>query len=341
MIEYTYAPDRFSHAAAACTFRGGVLTAMYSGRQECHSSQRVYLYLSGKGEMKGPIPLEPLTGNPILFTNKGIANIIYSKFEEFPAHKAHWWQHCTLWQRQIEDHNGILKLSEPKQLIVDEDESNPAPGRGYLPRCNPIWINTPATSDTFAGSWYLPLYREQEPHFYGVIMKSADGVTWEHFGNIGKGGTRCIQPTLWYQGGYIHALLRNFNFGFRKRRLAYYSKALLSDGKWSMPIVNGNIYNANNSLVVVDEGQETKEPLFVWNNDPRGRNDISLGVMGPTRIVAKLDDYGSYPAVCTDWDDLHVLYTAKADPLKHPGKATVIKHKVYNIQAIRTTLGNR
>jgi len=337
MIEYAYAPDRFSHAAAACVFGGGVLTAMYSGQQECHGSQKVYIYLSGNGGIKGPIPLEPLTGNPILFTNKGIANIIYSKFEEFPTQRAHWWQHCSLWQRQIESHNGILKLSEPRQLIVDEDESNPAPGKGYLPRCNPIYVEG---TDSSTGTWYLPLYREQEPHFYGVIMKSTDGVTWEHFGNIGKDEVRCIQPTIWSDDGYLHALLRNFNFGARKQRYAYYSKVPLSGGDWSIPLETGNMYNANNSLVVVNE-KHTKEPLFVWNNDPRGRHDISLGVMSPTRVIVRLDNYGSYPAVCTDWDDLHVLYTAKANPLKHPGKATIIKHKIYNMPAIRKTLESR
>lgn len=338
MIEYTYAPDRFSHAAAICPFDGGVLTAMYSGTQECHPSQRVYLYWSGNGTMKGPIPLESLTGNPILFQNKGMASIIYSKFEEFPTQRAHWWQHCTLWQRQIENFNGMLKLSEPKQLIVEEDEENPAPGRGYLPRCNPIHV---VANPDDLGTWYLPLYREQAPHFYGVIMKSEDGKNWEHYGNIGKEKTRCIQPTIWHKDGKLHALLRNFNFSSRKQRYAYYSSTTLTAGspEWSDPVDSG-IFNANNSLVVCNsaQGDQFETPLYVWNHDPRGRNNISLGGLGTGKVLVKLDDYGSYPAVCADWDDLHILYTAKANRLQTPKAATVIKHKVYNIPALKSAL---
>jgi hypothetical protein len=341
ITEYTYAPDRFSHASAACEFSEGLLVALYSGWTECHKSQKVYIYLVGK-EVKGPVALEEFTGNPILFSHKDKAYIIYSKFEKFPDRsRALWWQHCSLWQREISVTNGFLQLSDKEQIFIDEDKDNPEPGLGYLPRCNPIWVERPSDDSFVPGKWYLPLYREQNPNFYGTILSSADGKKWEHFGNIGEGTTRCIQPTIWYDDNKFHALLRNFNFRTSKQRFAYYSCTDEND-KWSDP-VETSIVNANNSLVVLNRSLMTlediklKKPLFVWNNDPVGRDNLSLGEIGG-RVLSVIDSYGSYPTICETFDGkLHVLYSTRPNRLKS-NAILVIKHKVFDMKNISKTL---
>jgi len=322
-----YTPERFQHCSTICSFKGGTLVSFYAGERECHNSQRVMLFWNKLDGSQTPIhELESLSGNPILIANArwDKAKIVYSEFTKFPANLAAWWQHCKLWVREVSLVNGDLVISDRKPVIVEEPfEGQPPDGTGYLPRCHPI---------QFGDETLLPLYREHEPNHHGVIMASKNGIDWEYRGSIGR-GVRCIQPTIWNDNGKkLCALLRNFNRGYGQK--AYYSESVDSGKTWSDPI-ESQFYNANNSILALEcyDSENLKtETLFVWNDDPKGRDKICLG--DKNRALIQLDSYGSYPAACLSQGKIHVTYTAKANLYKFPHARLVIKHKVFDTQRL-------
>jgi len=329
----TYAPSKFNHASAIAPLRGGTIVAFYSGIAECHDSQRVWLFYNDRGgKTYDPIHLEGLTGNPVFLPWHGRVKIIYSKFEKLVDRRVEWWQHCSLWEREVDfdPKTGEIKTSEPQPL-------NSPLGEGYLPRCNPI-----VSSD----GYLLPLYREEKPYnFYGTILHSYDGISWAHQGDIGvpdpdsadKPGeptpVPCIQPTLWQSGDVTHSLLRNFTrYG---KRYALHSTSKDNGKTWSKP-TNSAFYNANNSILAIecpDKDRRKKQVLVVWNDDISGRNNITLGTIDGLTI-ARLDRYGSYPAACVDGDKLHITWTAMANKLKFPYAKSVIKHVEYDLNSV-------
>jgi hypothetical protein len=127
----------------------------------------------------------------------------------------------------------------------------------------------------------------------------------------------------------ICALLRRFSRS--PKQLAYYSESTDDGHTWSK-VVDSPYYNANNSILCVNR----HAPLVIWNNDPGGRENISLGTFSLTKpqLIAKIDGYGSYPAACVDKDTLHVVYTGTPNPLKTPGVKMTIKYKQYNLEAV-------
>jgi hypothetical protein len=271
------------------------------------------------------------TGNPILIETKAGTRLIYSKFENLTPNRIEWWQYCSLWSRSLDIiwlKGGLpqIQLGLPHQILVDEpgDEPNPPEGLGYLARCHPIW-----TSD----GYLLPLYREHAPHFHGVILHSKNGVDWEYRGSIGKGEAPSIQPTIWYdrESNTHRALLRNF--ARSGKLMAYYSESSDEGATWSK-LQHSKFYNANNSILALKGSKD--QTLVVWNNDPTGRNNISLSAFDneKPRLISKLDGYGSYPSACIDNGQLKIAYTVKANPLKTPGVRTAIKVKTYNLEAV-------
>lgn len=322
-----YTPERFQHCSTICSFKGGTLVAFYAGDRECDSSQRVLLFWNKPDGSQTQIhEFEDLTGNP-MFINTNIhhtTKIIYSEFTKFPPYLAQWWQHCKLWVREIEQLDGELVLGDRKPVIVEEPFKDPPPdGTGYLPRCHPI---------QFGEETLLPLYREHEPNHHGVLIASKDGINWKYRGSIGH-GTRCIQPTIWKEKGKLCALLRNFNRSYGQK--AYYSESTDFGTTWSEP-TKSQFYNANNSILALEcydvENNLRPDTLFVWNDDPRGRDKICLGTKD--KVLIQLDSYGSYPAACLHQGEVHVTYTAKANLYKFPHAKTVIKHKSYNLQQL-------
>ena len=351
-----YAVGRFSHAATIqAVGNGDSVIAFYTGPQECHNKQHVVILYNEEGRVEPDIcHLEDLTGNPILFYDKDDKlQIIYSKFEEFPARRAHWWQWCSTWQAEIYFKSGKVYTKEPKQIFVEEPviqnlrtdmeiilNRNPRAGEdytlpkglGYVPRCKVLRTNE---------GFFLPLYREHAPLYHSVILFSEDGHNWEYRGRIGVGEDKCgIQPTLWEEGGKLHCLMRNF--GRIARVPNYQPKALYSvsrDGgaRWSPLEHSESYYNANNSIAVLN--RDGKAPFVVWNDSQNGRDHLALGCMG--RKFIDLDvRYGSYPDITADDETLQIVYTAEANPYRNPDVRTIIKHKTFSLKALeRAALG--
>jgi len=319
--EVQYSLERFNHAAAICTSPSQdnrLLIAFYTGELECHSSQRVVIYRYDEGKIEGPIELEFYTGNPVLFKSQHFAYIIYTKFEKFPNNRAHWWQHCSIWQRKIDIDS--LTLGEAKQIVFDEPLEIEDKSLGYVPRCNVIQDQN--------GNFLLPLYREHYPHFHGVILKSTHGTNWKYLGQIGADDkAQVIQPTLWLDGSKICSYSRNFKP--RHKPYAYYAESLDMGKTWSPLVLDDRYLNCNNSILALSNG----DPLVVWNNDSYGRRNPTLGYMGSP--IIQLDSQGSYPAACWGNDNkLHICYTTKAHPYKHPDCRKIIKHKQFDAKAI-------
>lgn len=293
------------------------MVAFYSGNAECDRSQQVWIFYNDENNKSyEPVKLENLTGNPVFLTHNNTTKIIYSKFEQLVPKRVEWWQHCSLWVRNVDIQNGAIRVGNPTPLSTKKGPLE----TGFLPRCNPI--------KTIDG-YLLPLYRERGPYdFYGAIFHSTDAVTWTLRGTIGEDkSTPCIQPTLWSRDGEIHALLRNFSRD--GRRQALYSKSK-DNGKTWEKLTDSVFSNANNSILAIDHKDQV---LIVWNNDPIGRNNITLGTL-EGKTVTKLDYYGSYPAACIDNGKLHITWTAQANRLKFPYAKSVIKHVEYNLNAI-------
>ena len=205
-------------------------------------------------------------------------------------------------------------------------------GLGYLPRCHPIRL--PNNS-----GFLLPLYRENAPHFHGVILHSYDGTSWTYRGSIGK-GINCIQPTIWVQNHKICALLRKFSRD--NKPYAYYSESTDMGKTWSQLELT-KYYNANNSILAIncpDAINRTTNTLVIWNDDQEGRNNISLGTFDKTNAwkIAMIDSYGSYPAACVHNGNLHITYTAKSNPFKTPHAILAIKHKQYNLKSLMRSI---
>ena len=303
-----------------------------------HKSQHVRVHwFSDDGLEAEPIDLGDYTGNPILLETQMGTRLIYSKFETLVPNRIEWWQHCSLWNSSLDIQwkNGepTIVVGAPKQIVFEEPEKvtdflgkevqlgdNPSKGLGYLPRCHPIWCGD---------GYLLPLYRENAPHFHGTILYSKDGIDWNYRGTVGA-GTRCIQPTIFYDKGRLICLMRNFNRS--PSQFAYYAESK-DHGKTWREVKKSPYLNYNNSIL----GITCKTQNFVvWNNDPMGRDKISLATfdMEKPQLIAQLDGYGSYPSACVDKDTLHIVYTAKPNPLKNPGVKSVIKWKQYNLEAV-------
>lgn len=355
ITEYTYAPNRFQHAAAVCPLneplqnygpqKTGILVAFYTGKTECHETQHVELAFNGQIFEE----LEPLTGNPVLFQIKpNEAVLVYSKFEEFPANRVRWWQHCSLWVRKIYTaSDGMPIVGDPKQIFVTQDDA--LVGQGFLTRCHPVEAVLPGETEA---KWCLPIYHERDPSFHGGLLVSSDGLEWNTHSFIGHDSTdrnerpiRCIQPTVWVdETNKLHALLRNFNRPSSQPRRAYHS-VLAPNGKWT-PIRESLLYNANNSLVTLNHGKRT---FVLWNHDPQGRNNLCLGQMDKSGLnisnfggnILRVAGYGHYPAMCIKDNELHVVFTTQSSFAEAFHSKSCIKHRVFSLESIENFLKAR
>jgi len=335
IIERQFAPNRFQHCSTISKGPpgSGTFLAYYTGDAEMHKTQHVRIHWFSENNSEAqPIDLGDYTGNPILIETVQGTRIIYSKFEPLVPNRIEWWQHCSLWSRNLDvswrHGKPEIVVGAPLQIVFEEDgdEEKPPAGLGYLPRCHPIW---------YKDGFLLPLYREHNPHHHGVVLYSKDGIDWEYRGSIGK-GTRCIQPTIWYdkKADKLRSLLRRFSRAGQP--YAYYSESSDGGRTW-MDLHSSPYLNANNSILAINNNRN--EPLIIWNNDPMGRDKISLSTFGTKNgpkpyLIAQLDGYGSYPSACIDKDTLHIVYTAKPNPLKTPGVKSVIKYKQYDLEAV-------
>jgi len=317
-----YAPERFQHCPTLAALDGNTLVAFYAGTRECSQDQKVKIFYNSR---KNPHihELEENTGNPILLTVDDYkAVIIYSEFTKTTGNPGAMWQYCKTWVREIKVvYDDLIEIGGRRPLIVTESfDDNPPEEIGYLARCHPI---------AFEDGWLLPLYREHRPRFHGVVMFSKDGLNWEYRGTIGR-GTSCIQPTIWLENGKVCALMRNF--ARNRDQTAYYSESDDGGRTWS-DLEGSQFPNYNNSILAINCPNGDKETqLFIWNDDPTGRNNISLGTAD--RKLVLLDGYGSYPAACILDDQLHVAYMGISNQMKTPHAKSVIKHKAYSLPAL-------
>lgn len=339
ITERQFAPNRFQHCATISKGPpgSGTFLAYYTGHTEMHRTQHVRVHwFSENGQEAQPIDLEEYTGNPVLLETLEGTKLIYSKFEVLTPRRVEWWQWCSLWNCSVDIKwiHGTPKiiLGTPEQIVFEEpcDTETATPkGLGYLGRCNPIVCKD--------GGYLLPLYREHAPHFHGTILWSNDGVKWEYRSTVGK-GKRCIQPTIFYNDDKLVCLLRNFSRSVEP--YAYYSESLDHGKSWSK-VTKAPYYNANNSITGINLQNLSTNclNLVVWNNDPTGRNKITLGTFEETpQPIALLDGYGSYPSTCLEHNSknskLHIVYTTVPNPLKTPNVKTVIRWKQYNLEAV-------
>jgi hypothetical protein len=339
ITEQQFASNSFQHCSTISSGPpgSGTFLAYYTGDAECHPTQHVEIcWFDENGVPANPVQLEALTGNPILVETIQVTFIIYSKFEDTSGPRMEWWQHCSLWVSSLDvkwNYPPIYGLPKPqitvgapKQIIIEEpgDEPKPPTGLGYLPRCHPTW-----TPD----GYLLPLYREHAPHFHGVILHSTNGLDWKYRGSIGKGEAPCIQPTIWrnQKDNKLCSLSRHFSRS--GKLLAYYSESADEGTTWS-PLTYSKYDNCNNSIVAINGSKD--QTLVVWNQDPAGRNNISLGSfdLKNPQLISTLDGHGSYPSICINGKFLKIAYTAKANPLKMPKVRTIIKVKTYNLEAV-------
>lgn len=334
--ETQYAAGSFNHCATITPLLdkpGETLVAFYTGSAECHESQKVILIWNQRGQIKWETTLEPLTGNPVLFNTATGPTIIYSKFEKLVSKRVEWWQWCSLWQRKISIKNNILLCSDPVQIKVPEDyriPPAPASGLGYVGRCAPIF------HPEFG--YLLPLYRENNPEYHGVVLHSKDGHSWNYHSVIGfNEPLAMIQPSLWYErkgnSWVINAYGRNFNPALRRASQPYVltSSCGVASKQWLSVQYSHTYLNYNNSIATLTPA-DGGEPLAVWNADSDGRNDLTLGYCG--HPIALLDGYGSYPSITYENDTIHVVYTTRCSPLQLPNCHNVIKHKQFDANSV-------
>jgi len=267
---------------------------------ECTDMQHVVVERMVDDRVTGRLTFPGGTGNCVLIpTNPAI--LLYSKFElgyNECRHPVDRWSFCSNW---------TIDLSEPG------DVRRAFRGRiGFLARCQPIMVN---------GRWLLPAYREK--NCYGTIMASKDGRDWWRRGSIGSrigavngrfGNGSMMQPTLWYDGRTLHALLRDVT----PTRRAWYFTSDNHGRSWSLPLRSG-LTNANNSLVALHD--DSGSPFVVWNHG-NDRRCLVLGrwngaILGSSPLLRLSGRTGSYPNYCWDGDRLHIVHTSDGTIVRH------------------------
>lgn len=306
---------KLNHASTIHTFGHDAIIAWYAGDAECHPSQRVYITLFKDGNYHFQLSLEELTGNPVLIpVTTTRAMLLYSRFEQFPSKRVEWWQYCSLWYRFIDYKSGTLSISDKKKFKINVPFGNGYSQiempLGYLGRCNSI---------RYKDEILLPLYKERG-HMTGLIVAGKvthDKVEWTLRGEI-AGKNQCLQPTLWSADNTIHAFLRNYLPFVTSKPMVLHSQSEDGGHSWSKPELHSDYFNCNNSIVAV------RDDLFIWNNDPAGRKNLSIG---NNQKHLLLDDYGAYPAFSVDDNGrIHVTYSGRERAI------LVIKHKIVDSQ---------
>lgn len=286
MIETTEIfASSFNHCSTVCPHQDGVLIAWYSGINECHDDQSVYLIFINQNNRSDIVRIGDKTGNPILWKSGGEIFILWSKFEDDGVinRLADRWKYCSLWVQKIE--------IQDKPILVGKPTCVMGSANNLLGRCPAIH---------YKGKVLLPLYDEVE----GTCVIVDDS----NFTELSKFGSDIIQPTIWTKYNKLHSLGRNFR---THRNKAQHTQS--SDGViWQQPI-DTDIFNVNNSLCVVNW---RNSEAIVWNDTTsRYRDKLTLGLLKnyncleviPVSVIG--ERYGAYPFCAVDGDRIHITFT--------------------------------
>lgn len=286
----TMSSGRFNHCSSIVTTGDNILIAWYSG-DECSDDQTVNISCMSHDKVTTDhIYLEPKTGNPILFKHKNDIIIIYSEFESDTVSVKRWCD-CSLWARKISVSNNTIAIGD-RWKITDS-------GLSLLPRCKPLHVDDQTI---------LPLYDERSAKC--VIYKYDNG----NCVKLSEFGDQVIQPTLFYDGTYVHAFCRNFGNG------EIFSRHYVSDNFVEWYRIHHNlIYNNNSSLCTI---YHYGKYLVLWNNTAGViRSNLTLGEMtigddfrlAVKKIEVISADHGSYPSMCSHNEKLLISFTRNGE----------------------------
>lgn len=283
----------FNHSASICrdTNTNSELVCWYHGNYECSEDQTLSVSMIRDNKEIDSIEIERKVGNSIIFKHENEIYVIYSRFRKMTQNRIERWQHCILKASKISIKNDKLSFSKPWAISSKI---------GMLPRCNPIKID---------GKTLLPLYYEydnREGSGVECTIKSTkkrpivlDEMT------IIESEHQMIQPTFYADDGIVKCLGRNFK--------PIQNNALFSqkeNGKWSQAVFDNRFLNFNNSISTFQGGNKT---YVLWNNDPRGRRNMTLGEIRKDNVKSLLIstfDHASYPNGIVDENgNLHIVMT--------------------------------
>jgi predicted neuraminidase len=313
---------QFNHCSSICQYRNGAILAWYAGSGECRDDQSVHISFFRKNSYTEPVRLGDKTGNPIVFSHRDRAFLLWSQFEEDEKIRSlvDRWKFCSLWIQEIGVHEKIEFVSEPQRISE--------PNQHLLGRCNPIVVYETLNTSSGITSYLLPLYDELNRNcviYLITLTRARSG--YENIMEINKWSTfgdNMIQPTVWKtKDGCIHSLSRNFD-PTRKHLFSRYSSTY--DGKnWTKP-KDTNIKNNNSSLHAITWKDHH---LLLWNDTNNiTRRNLRLGLLELTggwcgltpqaTAIQDMSSIGSYPSMCVDSSNrLHMTFTNESKIIEH------------------------
>jgi len=313
------------HCASITKNIDGYFIANYIGK-ECTDFQRVVIGFFDKpaGHVIDSTELHNKTGNPIVWTFKDQAYLLYSYFSDstkdglpisYGSRPVERWKNCT---------NHLAKIDFDGNKVKVEDVGMINGMYGLLGRCQPL-----IEKDRVL----LPLYREEDPL---CQIWSFDGSGFNKLSDFGEltaelagrlpeigmttgslGAGVAIQPSLVYHNGSYHAYCRNVCRAMNKESdLKFTAWAAKSPNceEWS-PVKLSGIPNHNNSLAVIHRNYDDEKDGFVVFNTNRYRNDMILyGIKNKISLnlqhnFKRSRQSFSYPNLMWEDDSLHVVHT--------------------------------
>lgn len=302
---YKFNAGKFNHCSSVVGHKKGAFVAWYAGSGECRDDQSVYV-TSITDRVNEYLQIGNKTGNPIIWKEFDQYYLLWSKFEDDGQIKspADRWKHCSLWIQRISPANKWSRIR-----LIGDPICLSGSHQHLLARCNPVV--------TEAGFVYLPLYDEYAQECVIYAGKQME------FIEIGRFGSKEIQPTIWFENNILHALCRNF--GNSNHWSQHYSTESMSPVAWG-PMTNNKlsivrrgstrIFNMNSSLHVAALGDD----IWVLWNDVRNyiRSKMTLGLITklgdmlcPRTIEVLQVGKSSYPSMHIDGNRLHITYSAQ------------------------------
>ncbi len=288
------APTPSCHASTVLKTPHGVAAAWFGGLREGADDVRIYVSFLRNGVWSEPFSPTPEPGahwNPVLFSPDGEKISLYYKTGVSPS----------AWKTFVTETADGSRWTEPRELVPGDESDGRGPVKNKCLCLSSGRILAPGSTE--AGLWRARIDRSDDGGQTWIVsdIPMADGLPE-------KAGV--IQPTLWEDGGIIHALLRS-NTG----RL-FSSRS--DDGGVSWSPASPTAFPNNNSgldAVRVPDGRVflvcnpvegnwgKRSPLSVFVSPDNGAHfekcaDLETG-----------DGEFSYPAVIADGSNLLITYT--------------------------------
>jgi len=280
----------FNHCSSVLPIEQGTIVTWYAGRGECLDDQSVYVAFLNNHKQQDIIRIGDKTGNPIVWTQDGKINLLFSKFEDshIVNNLADRWKYCSLWIQQ-------LKLIDKQLVMIGRPIRIATSDAHLLARCPPV---------IHQDRLLLPLYDEYTRQC--VIYTHSNGEYYE----LSRFGKDLIQPTIWSKNNALYALARNFT-NIPHNLAEVHSSA--SGDEWQSEGTS-ELYNVNNSVCAANWRNGV---AVVWNDTPGyHRANLSLGflmhrkdTLRPFKISNLSPLHGSYPTCVVHNDQLYITYT--------------------------------